>query len=302
MYKIFREFKPTIIQSWMYHANFYSIFLKLFLNKKTKIYWILTNSSLAPSRTGTKIIAYFLVPLSYFIPKKIIVNGNANLQFHQRIGFANKFINISNGYDFKEFNSKSIKKESDRKELQISSNTIVIGMIARFDRYKDHDTFLEAINLIMKNEKNLLFLLVGKNCTSENNELMYKIKKLKISNHVKLLGYKKNINQIYSVLDLNILASNSESFPNVIAEGMLHGIPSIVSDVGEVKKIVGSTGWIMEKNDPNLLYLYLKKVLKELKNHSKWSERKKMCTDQIIQNYSIEKMVKEYHNVWSKEL
>ena len=122
--KIIDDFKPSIIQTWMYHSNFYSIFLKLFIDNKIIISWLFTNSSLAPSRIRTKIIAYFLIPFSYFIPKKIIVNGKKNLTFHKNIGFSNKFININNGFDPNEYKFAQRYKKINKKKLKISNDGV----------------------------------------------------------------------------------------------------------------------------------------------------------------------------------
>ena len=195
-----------------------------------------------------------------------------------------------------------VKKKIIRKRLSISNEKVIIGMIARYDKYKDHDTFIKSAKLILEHDKNLIFLLVGKNCNSANKNLVNKINEFKISNHFKLLGYKKNIHQIYSILDINILTSFSESFPNVIAESMLSGIPCIASNVGEIKEIVGKTGWIVKKNDAGLLCFQLKKALKDFKSKKNWNVRKRKCIKRIATKYHINEMVKGYYNVWKNSL
>ena len=58
------------------------------------------------------------------------------------------------------------------------------------DPQKDHSNLLKALNLI-KNKKNFKCIFVGFNVDNKNIELLSNIKKLKLSNHIKLLGQKK---------------------------------------------------------------------------------------------------------------
>ena len=66
------------------------------------------------------------------------------------------------------------------------------------------------------------------------------IKRLKLSNHVKLLGQTDNISEVMNGLDLHILSSSyGEGFPNVIAESMACGTPCIATDVGDSSFVIG---------------------------------------------------------------
>ena len=64
--------KPNLIQSWMYHAEFLSIIIKIFTFKK--IVWNIRNST--PSSRSFKLITRILIFInafsSHFIPHKIV--------------------------------------------------------------------------------------------------------------------------------------------------------------------------------------------------------------------------------------
>ena len=74
-WELIREFKkidPDIIQSWMYHSNFFTIFLKPFIN--TNIIWNIRHGNIfkSNSKLKTKIIVLVCAVFSHIIPKKII--------------------------------------------------------------------------------------------------------------------------------------------------------------------------------------------------------------------------------------
>ena len=54
----------------------------------------------------------------------------------------------------------------------------------------------------------------------------------------------------YNALDVLVLSSMSESFPNAVGEAMACGIPCVVTDVGDAAELVGETGYVVPRQDP----------------------------------------------------
>jgi glycosyltransferase involved in cell wall biosynthesis len=55
--------------------------------------------------------------------------------------------------------------------------------------------------------------------------------------------------------------SMSEGFPNALCEAMLSGCIPIVSNVGAMPFIVGETGYVLNKKDPDLLVQHINHAL-----------------------------------------
>jgi glycosyltransferase involved in cell wall biosynthesis len=100
-------------------------------------------------------------------------------------------------------------------------------------------------------------------------------------------------------LDLHVLASLTEGFPNVVAETMLSAVPNVVTNVGDSGVIVGETGWIAPAGDPERLAAAIEEARAEWSTTpQKWAERRKAARKRIANSYSLAQMVRAYEEVW----
>jgi glycosyltransferase involved in cell wall biosynthesis len=97
-------------------------------------------------------------------------------------------------------------------------------------------------------------------------------------------------------MDLFILSSQAEAFPNVLAEAMATGLPCITTDAGDARNIVEDTELVVPIGD----YVKLSSIADKIIN-LKDSERlqignKLLC--RVRENYSIQAMVKSYEGAY----
>lgn len=115
-----------------------------------------------------------------------------------------------------------------------------------------------------------------------------------------MLGQRNDIPDIMCAIDLYIMPSFSEAFPNVLSEAMLCETPCISTDVGDAKYIVGNTGWIVPIRDPIAIADAYEKAFNSWQDRKKWKNRQRNCRKHIKDNYSIEKMVVNYNKTWNE--
>ena len=75
----------------------------------------------------------------------------------------------------------------------------------------------------------------------------------------------------------------------------------VYHNVGDAAFIVGNTGWVVPAKNPEALAeAILSAVNEKTSNKKSWTNRKQACRDRIVENFSIEKMIEKYHQIWEE--
>ena len=154
-----------------------------------------------------------------------------------------KVIILPNGLDYDKFRFNSKIRNKIRKELNISSKTILYGHIGRFNIQKNHVFLLDVFKKIHDKNSDSKLLLIG------NGELeatiKSKINDLNIKNSIIMLNVRNNVNEYLMAMDLMIFPSLFEGMPNVIIEAQATGLKCIVSDtITKEANITGSVDYV----------------------------------------------------------
>lgn len=296
--KILSEVKPEIIQTWLYHADFFGGVFSYFFGHR-KIFWNIRNCNTSKKalKLSTRIIVYINSIISNFIPKRIIsVSQNATLH-HIKIGFCrNKFINVPNGYEFNE----TITQSEDLIDLK-SKSSFLIGMVARYDPQKDHKNLLRSLAILKEKGVDFNCLLVGTGMNKDNKKLSEEIDALNLINNVKLLGRRDDISSVMQILDLHILSSLGEAFPNVLVEAMSNNTLCVSTDVGDSNLIINGNGWVVKPECPNKLADAILDAYKLfLNNRQGWELLRLKAKESVITRFSIQNMVNSYTEIWNE--
>lgn len=301
LYKLIHQLKPDVVQTWMYHADLIGGVIARFAGIKN-IIWGVHHTALVKgeSKRSTILIAKLNALISSFIPRRIIYCAEKSRQVQESIGFKHEIGQvIPNGYNINDFKPNPNAKMTFRQEIDLSNNKFLIGHVGRYHPFKDYPTLVNAIGLLTKQKGALKVAIVGTDLTTNNIQLNQLIKDNRCSEHITLLGRRNDITVVMNGFDLFVISSVSEAFPNVLNEAMACGTPCVTTDVGDSRVIVGDTGWVVPPKDTHALANAILAAIEEKQNNPQaWQARKQACRERIVSNFSIEKMVEGYHQVW----
>ncbi|ENM3883056.1 glycosyltransferase [Vibrio cholerae] len=301
LYKLIRQLKPDVVQTWMYHADLIGGVIARLAGVKN-IVWGVHHTTLVKgeSKRTTILIAKINALISSFIPRKIIYCAEKSRQVQESIGFSPKIGHVvPNGYNIDDFKPDLDAGMAFRQEVGLAVEKFLIGHVGRYHPFKDYPTLVNAVSLLTKEKSALKVVMVGGDLTTDNTQLNQLIKDNICTERITLLGRRNDITAVMNGFDLFVLSSVSEAFPNVLNEAMACGTPCITTDVGDAALIVGDTGWVVPPKDPQALAKAMFEAIEEKQdNPQAWQARKKACRERIVNNFSIEKMVEGYHQVW----
>jgi glycosyltransferase involved in cell wall biosynthesis len=137
----------------------------------------------------------------------------------------------------------------------IRQEDIIIGMIARFQKYRRTEVLLEAVRIIAKEFPNFKILLVGRSSQMEES-VIQPMKRLGVEPWVILGGYRTDdYFDTLACMDIFVfLMAGSDGTARALREAMAMGKPVIVANRGMLPELVdhGVSGWVVD-DTPELL-------------------------------------------------
>lgn len=202
------------------------------------------------------------------------------------------------GVDLSEFDADLPKNIEFKRELGLADDDFIITVVAELSKRKNQIQIVKAMEGIVRRDKEIKVLLVG-----EGNSRMVleeEIKKLRLTDNVRLLGYRKDVQRIMNISDVIGLFSIHEGLPKNLLEAIACGKPIICTDIrGNNDLIVdGKNGKLVKLNDvketeKSILHLYNNRDV--LADMSKWNK-------EVIGLYNVDIIVSDMTKIYNKFL
>ena len=160
----------------------------------------------------------------------------------------NRYSLIRYGIDYAEFSGKQDAGKA-RQELGIGPDDLVVGMIACFKPQKSPGDFVRLVVLIHQSLPRVKFVLVGDGALRENIEDL--ISQYNLPNNMFLLGWREDIPEILSAIDVFALTSLWEGLPISVLEAFASHKPVVATDTGGIREVVfeNKTGFLAPLGD-----------------------------------------------------
>jgi glycosyltransferase involved in cell wall biosynthesis len=297
--KILKKEKPDLVSTWLYHADLVGGLAGRLLN--IPVCWNVGASaaSLTTLSKGTKFVIRICAFLSSWIPVKIIFNSKSGLRDHVALGYkSDKCEVIPNGFNLELFKPDGESRKSIRKEINVSGDCKLVGIIGRYDPIKNHEGFIKACSIVAKTQKNAHFIMVGTGIDDKNKNILRHIEESGIKEKIHLLGLRQDIPRITSSLDVLVCPSWGEAFPNVVGEAMSCGVPCVVTDVGDSAYVVQDTGIVVPSGNTDALAEGILKIINLPKKQ--WKALSQSARKKIMDNYEIGNIGKHFEALYRK--
>lgn len=147
-----------------------------------------------------------------------------------------------------------------------------IVCVAALRPQKDHVTLFHAMALVVQKVPQAHLLVVGGARGDQKylDLIQETIVRLKLDQHVSLLGERKDVNAILRSCSVGVLSSAGEAFPLSLLEYGLAGLPAVSTKVGQCAEILneGQAGLLVDQGSPDQLAEALMGLLKSPERQS----------------------------------
>ena len=199
------------------------------------------------------------------------------------------------GVDLDKYSLDNFDRGEIREKLNLNDDDFVILMIAEVNKNKNHKQMIDAIE-ILKNKgiENIKVICAGDGVIFD--EVSRYIKERNLQDNIRMLGFRKDINELIVACDIGILMSYREGLPRNIMELMACRKPVIGTDIRGIRDLIDNTvnGYLVNAGDSQDTANKIERIYREksiLKHMS-------INANKIIKDYSVDKVINQLEKVY----
>ena len=181
------------------------------------------------------------------------------------------------------------------KKLGLSNNKKLVVSAGRLSPEKGHRFLIEAISMLRERAYDTHFVICGEGTCEQ--ELKLQAQELNIADFCSFVGFRRDLDEIFRVMDFMVLPSLTEGLPNVVLEAFANKKSVVATAVGGVPEIVedGVNGILVPPSRSDLLAKGIESVLgsREFREKLGQAGYYKVKTD-----FSLEKQTKKLEDIY----
>ncbi len=299
--RILQQQKPDVVQTWMYHADLVGG-LAARLSGIRAVAWGIRNSGvdLGRSSRSSRATAWLCARVSGWVPAVIVACARKAAEVHVGWGYrADRMLVAPNGYDLEAWHPDAADRARLRAEWGLPQGAPLLGSMARWNPLKDHANLFAALALCVRRHPDLRCVLAGLGMSRDNAPMMALARHYGLLDHLIFLGRRDDVPRLMRALDVHVLSSRAEGFPNVVCEAMASGAACAVTDVGDAALIVGEHGWVVPPHDPVALAGAIEQAIAAVRAPDA-ARRLRAARESVAARYSLRAMTQRYATIWRR--
>ncbi len=288
------EFKPDIIHS---HGQFCDVAAILLASRNLGLLARTVHEDLEWRDKPLRRLLFsnIIYPLLFKIEIGVSKNITKRLSSRPLSNFLRrKSIQINNSIDLSRFSNFTIEKKTKKIDLALPLDKPIIGSIGRLTLQKGYSTFLKAIKLIIQEQYDAYFVIVGDG--EYRDQLKIEADNLGITNYIQFLGPRSDIRELYKIMDIFVSSSLWEGLPTVLLESMASGTPIIATNIPGSCDLINHyrNGLLFPPDSPKELAQSIILLL----NNPKLRKQFILNGQETINHYSIKNAAKKYSELY----
>jgi glycosyltransferase involved in cell wall biosynthesis len=293
IYQFIRRNRFDIVHTHLIHADLYGTLAAKIAGVK---YTISTKHGYNEFRYN-KLYALLDRTSSYF-QNKIITISNALKRFLNEVeGLSEeKMVTIYYGLDEARISGKESNQTDLRLELGISHTDRLLCCLGRLIPVKGFKNIIEAMPLILNEFPVVHLVIVGDGPL--RTELGSLVKELSLSDHVYFLGFRRDIGNILSQVDVFVHPTYGEGFGLVLLEAMYYNLPIVSTHIMSIPEIVidGETGLLVPSGNKRALADAVLQLIRSPES----AKRMGTSGKERVGLFSVERMVKNIEALYGE--
>lgn len=200
------------------------------------------------------------------------------------------------GVDINKIKSLIVDKNEKKKSIGVPSNGILILSAGELIERKNHQVIIKALGKLKR--KDIFYAICGKGPLK--NDLIKLARKNNIHDQFILLGFRKDIYELFYAADISALPSRIEGLGLVGIESLSAGIPLIASNVQGIMDYIidGKNGYCVSPNDVDA---FAKKI-EILASSNEFRESMKQECIKSVEPYELENALSEMQKIYKEIL
>lgn len=207
---------------------------------------------------------------------------------------------IYNGIDVSGFRPAR-DRQAVRAELGIAEDAVMLVIVANLISYKGHADLIKALSFACHSlPTNWTCVCVGRD-DGIGSALLDQARAEGIAERMRFTGSRKDVPDLLSAADIGVLCSHEEGFSNAIIEGMLCGLPMVVTDVGGNAEAVvnGVTGLVVPARDPRAMGDALLSLCRDPERRLRMGSAGK---ERAMSQFSMEACIAGYESLYRQQM
>lgn len=204
---------------------------------------------------------------------------------------------VSNGINTEKYNTSQKIDQDIRKELNIPSQSIVIGITCVFRKQKRLDIWLDIAKALHEKNPQTFFIIVGDGVLKK--EIHQKAASLKMHDYLHFAGLQSETRPYLKAMDIFMMSSEFEGLPIALLEAMSMGCMPACTAAGGIPELVKDTrnGLLVPVDEPMQLVERLFPYLQQ-------NDQRKIMADAaretVINSFGMQKMVNELEIIYDE--